>query len=272
VTSWTARPNETLDVLKFIFFIGLFIWIITQSRKRGRDRSLELSDVAERWGGRVVPVGFFAHPRLELWIEGHAADVTFQTGDRFKSKWTRIQVNWPCPVRLRAAPEGFTKRFRTLFGGADLKVGDGPFDQKFWVTASNEGWAREVLSAGVRQRLMGFNPDHRAIPSTVLTLDLGPSGLTLHVRRSLVDEPVMLDWFLHLAVLVLREAQARTPAEGVDLLTVEIRDGSACPVCGHGVTGGRSCPRCGAPHHDECWRYSGGCAIFACEGRARRAA
>ncbi len=44
-----------------------------------------------------------------------------------------------------------------------------------------------------------------------------------------------------------------------------------CRVCGEGVSGASVvCARCGTPHHEDCWRYTGGCAIYACLGRQGR--
>jgi hypothetical protein len=36
----------------------------------------------------------------------------------------------------------------------------------------------------------------------------------------------------------------------------------SCPV----ETTGPRCLRCRAPHHGDCWRYNGGCGIYACQG------
>jgi hypothetical protein len=39
-----------------------------------------------------------------------------------------------------------------------------------------------------------------------------------------------------------------------------------CPVCGcHCEDEAHICDRCHTPHHQECWDYSGGCAIFGCD-------
>lgn len=40
----------------------------------------------------------------------------------------------------------------------------------------------------------------------------------------------------------------------------------ACPVCAARIegAGAAACPRCETPHHQECWDYVGGCAIFGC--------
>jgi len=40
-----------------------------------------------------------------------------------------------------------------------------------------------------------------------------------------------------------------------------------CPVCATAVEHDEVvCPRCQTPHHRECWEYTGGCAIFGCDG------
>lgn len=38
-----------------------------------------------------------------------------------------------------------------------------------------------------------------------------------------------------------------------------------CPVCGDDIPGSpRCCQRCHTPHHEECWQYVPGCAVFGC--------
>lgn len=43
-----------------------------------------------------------------------------------------------------------------------------------------------------------------------------------------------------------------------------------CQVCGIAIEAGAvtRCSRCGAPHHTDCWRYNGGCAIYGCKKRS----
>ncbi len=41
-----------------------------------------------------------------------------------------------------------------------------------------------------------------------------------------------------------------------------------CQICAEGILGEQVlCERCCAPHHEDCWRFNGGCAIYACFGR-----
>mgnify|MGYP006286410321 CR=1 FL=1 len=43
-----------------------------------------------------------------------------------------------------------------------------------------------------------------------------------------------------------------------------------CPVCGSPIEDEpRYCPRCDTPHHQDCWDYVGGCAIFACRDHGK---
>lgn len=41
--------------------------------------------------------------------------------------------------------------------------------------------------------------------------------------------------------------------------------GGRCPVCSTSISeGGVRCSRCDVPHHEDCWDYSGGCAVYGC--------
>lgn len=46
---------------------------------------------------------------------------------------------------------------------------------------------------------------------------------------------------------------------------VRAAEGARCPVCNSGVEGRTlACGRCAVPHHEDCFAYNGGCAIFGC--------
>ncbi|MBI4871864.1 MAG: hypothetical protein HY814_09895 [Candidatus Riflebacteria bacterium] len=41
---------------------------------------------------------------------------------------------------------------------------------------------------------------------------------------------------------------------------------ATCPVCGEPPEEPAvRCPRCGTPHHADCWAYAAGCALFGCQ-------
>ena len=185
-----------------------------------------------------------------------------------------MHINWGTRRRLRVTPEGFTSWLRTVFGTGDLQVGNPDFDSAFWVESSDEKWARQVLGPRVQDGLLKLRKGHNSgfmSYSSDVTLDVGPSGVVLRVYRLLVDDPVSLEGFVQLAALILEEVRGGGVAAGVVFASV-VTKGASCPVCGHPVEDGRTCPACLAPHHEDCWKYSGGCAIFACAGRPQKAA
>jgi hypothetical protein len=103
-----------------------------------------------------------------------------------------------------------------------------------------------------------------------VTLDVGPAGIVLRTTRVLVDDPNDLRSFIELAVTVLMKARGLADALGVKLEPLRSSAGSSCPVCGHPVAeSALPCARCRTPHHADCWKYFGGCAVFACKGRGR---
>jgi hypothetical protein len=249
--------------------IAVALW---ESRSTQRRRERVLSWLAPRWNGRVIEGGFLYEPRLRIQVEDVAGEVTFQAkgGRNSRSSWTKVHFDWRSPRRLRVTPQGFTGWLRSVFGGADILVGRPEFDNAFWIESADPAWSRQVLSPLVQDRFLAL----RESPSIwsgdrVVTLDAGASGLVLKVDLLLVDDQAGLERFVDLAALIL--AAAIGP-DGIVLAAVETVASSECPVCGHAVEGGgHPCPRCSTPHHEDCWKYSGGCAIFACAARPRKA-
>ena len=70
---------------------------------------------------------------------------------------------------------------------------------------------------------------------------------------------------------------APRPAAASGVLGIDpavVRTAGRCPVC---RTGGVRrglvwCGRCLTPHHEDCWRYAGKCALFGCGGTVSRIA
>lgn len=227
-----------------------------------------LTSLAGRWGGRVDRGAILSNPRLEFRVDGVDGEVVLQAGGSRNSSWTRVRFNWPSPKRLRVAPEGFAAIFRHAFGASDIRLGDLGFDDEFWIEASDPAWAKEVLAPELRRGMRNLRNSGSWLsrgPSTV-SLDVGSAGLALGVGR-ILDGRAALESFIELAIAALRAA--RGGESGVVLATVELKGGSECPVCGNGVEKGVTCPACGTPHHEDCWKYVGNCAIFACPGRSK---
>lgn len=251
--------------------VAVALW---ETHRRNKERAETFERFARRWNGRVTSDEFLSKPRLEVNVEGVPGELTFGDSGRRRSgwsgtggKWTKIHFNWGTKRRLRVAPEGFTSWLRTVFGSGDLRVGNPGFDSAFWIESSDEDWARQVLSPQVQSGLLKLRGIENFFSATEVTLDVGPSGVILRVYRLLVDHPESLEGFVQLAALILEEVRGVGAVASVNLADVETK-GGFCPVCGHAVQEGRTCPTCRTPHHGDCWKYSGGCAIFACAGRA----
>ncbi len=63
--------------------------------------------------------------------------------------------------------------------------------------------------------------------------------------------------------------EEKEEGNSVDIVAAHQDDSRAtCPVCRTTVKDeGKVCPRCHTKHHEDCWDYSGGCAIFGCDSR-----
>ena len=58
--------------------------------------------------------------------------------------------------------------------------------------------------------------------------------------------------------------------ESVAIVAAHQKEVACCPVCGTTVEQEpHICPRCQTVHHEECWAYTGGCAIFGCESKGK---
>ena len=58
--------------------------------------------------------------------------------------------------------------------------------------------------------------------------------------------------------------------ESVAIVAAHQEEVACCPVCRTIVEQEpQLCPRCQTVHHEECWAYAGGCAIFGCENKGK---
>ena len=247
----------------FILFIVAFIagtsWV-DRLRERKQRRTRDSGALAERWGGRAVSSTFTEGFRLTLEAEGIPGEVTFSQTGPTQDGLTRIHFKAPSKHRLRVTSETFDSWLRRMFGTKDIKTGESRFDGAFWIESTDADWAREILDEPLRRSFFGL----QQVYGPTVSVDVTASGLSLRVGRILVDEPGLLGHLVEQAVGALQRVHSRA---GMDLLVVELGEGQ-CPVCNHPVEEGRRCPACATPHHAECWKYMGGCAIFGCRGRA----
>lgn len=132
------------------------------------------------------------------------------------------------------------------------------------VQGDDAQWARSLLTPEIRARLV------RLIRQHAISIDLGPPGITVRMGSASVEEPDVFEVFVLEAQWVAMALYRilEPPMVIVEMTTIPA---GHCLVCGTPVVeGGCACRRCGTIHHLDCWKYFGGCALFACAGRPRR--
>ena len=163
-------------------------------------------------------------------------------------------------VDLRgAAPGPVSLQPRGLLGG--VRVGDPAFEAAFAVRAEPE-LARRIFGDG---RLAASVM--RLPARTASRIDVGGEALAVRLAANLQAEGDLVA--LAGSVSAMAEALLDVPAGGVEWLDASggWRRG-VCLVCacvlGSGVV---RCRSCRTPHHQECWRWTGECATYACRER-----
>lgn len=261
-------------LLVFAFIIAAVIVGFFWSRAGRRPRSVLLASLEGRWNGRVHEGGILSGDRLDISVDGVAGEVTFGENPEpnwQSAVWTRVRFNWPSERRLRVAPEDFVSKIRHLFGGTDIEFDDPAFDDRFRVESSHPVWARGLLDPATRRSFIKLQWSPKGPFSDQLTLDVGPAGVSMRVSRVLVDNAEALGSFIETCIAILQKSRGLADASGVVLEPARSLEGSDCPVCGQAVADeALPCPTCRTPHHGDCWRYFGGCAIFGCTTRMRK--
>lgn len=178
-------------------------------------------------------------------------------GIRVSARSTR-----PLPGRVTIASAGGATP-----GSDDAVVptGDREFDSLYRVTGRSESFARDAVDAEVRTQV------RRLGRVAGVWLSVRPRGLELAVGEVAFDESererlteIALSLVLHLASTLASTEPAAAPAV-LDL------PGSTCEICGMALRGQLvTCTRCATPHHADCWRFNGRCAIYGCGSEAAR--
>jgi len=258
-------------LLIIVFYVsllgGLAFYQASRNRRRIPDRLLGPLEL--RWNGRTVPGDSEFEPLVEISSQGIPGVVTV-SGFLEWPRHTRVHFQWSSWRRLRVAPRNVGRWARRIVGGSEVEVGDPAFDRAFLIETSDDRWAKALLDFETRRALWNLRNSGGWFGRADVMLDLGSAGVSLRLGRGLSRDANALESVVALAAAILGRARA-SAAPDVELSPAEARSGSECPVCGHRVEGdGRNCPKCGTPHHADCWKYSGGCAIYGCEARARK--
>lgn len=177
-----SGPLLPILAMVAISVVGLVVYA-SVSRRRASARRAELSDwalrnawrsygesdqgLATRWRGEPFGPGQTVHDLLVregpegtslAFVLRHTSTTYDATNGTQTTVRDRLVVLRMLPVALpwlEMVPEGKGRRFMRALGGAsDLRFGDGPFDDAWWVTALDERFARAVIGPDTMGWLM----------------------------------------------------------------------------------------------------------------------
>lgn len=163
-------------------------------------------------------------------------------------------------LRCRIRPLKAFDSVRRWFGGGVL-TGQGAFDKVYFVEGSDADKLRETLDIHAQGALIALYSGIEQLESRLgqLRIDAAMPAETLTEHGLL-----LLERFLGI------HSFGVDFVDGDESGPVRICSESSCPVCGEKISAGTAhvqCQGCQTPHHKECWKYAGGCAIFACGSR-----
>lgn len=143
--------------------------------------------------------------------------------------------------------------------GRGVLTGHRRFDELFFVEAEDTQAMREALDSDAQGAL--------------ITLYRGLHEVVIGEGRLRIDAVLPAVLIARQADILLERLLGRTE-HAVEFLDdgsgpLRIAPDSACPVCGERIDSGElvHCRVCSTPHHRDCWKYAGGCAIYACGSR-----
>ncbi len=223
-----------------------------------------LRKAAETFGGQVLSEEWGDRPRLEFSVNGVRGEFQYSPGP-----WSRVRFEWAPPGHLRLGPPGIGASLRRMLTAAEVPANPTEFDRRFEVLGAPATWVGDLLDEEMRTRILALTElRDPGDPPAPVRLEIGPPGLTLFYKGNLAAHPERLIGFLDHAVAVLTRVRGLATA-GMKLMTaVEAAAAGQCPVCGAAMDGFlRRCGRCRTLHHEDCWHYFGGCAMYACSCR-----
>jgi hypothetical protein len=206
---------------------------------------------------------------------GGVADISFHTTVGLSSQRTTGFSFRTAPgrvPRIELYPRRSMRVASRLNGVGELKSGQSAFDEVFIILANDGAWWRTFLTDDTRREILALGGSERADVSLHACSD----SFELRVDGWL--PPGRLVPFHDRCVELLERALAgrksRTVAPIADLVPSPLPFPSrmVCLVCGDGAVERPvvRCRLCDSPHHDECWRYNGRCAVYACGGTRKQ--
>lgn len=258
-----------LPFIGVLLAVGFISAAIVKSAQGQGKRYSHLHNLAQRFSGHVVSGGWLEPASLHLESDGVPCRLSCHPGSKKVRAYTRATFQWTAPGILRLGPETFLTAVRKYFGAQDIQVNHFEFDQRFLIQGGPDAWVQLVLTPEVRAGIMELaDLSGTVLGGDSLTLEIGPSGVTFQVQRCLLGTEGLAEDFLDQSIKVFLHLREHQEGEVRVLPAAEMAAEGRCPVCSEVVDdAGMHCDRCRTQHHEDCWNYFGGCAIYACASR-----
>jgi len=217
--------------------------------------------LAFRLGGTFDPGSFGRGPAVRFTAHGRPAVLRWFGDESGSCTVVTVDLRGHSPGILQIRPVGREAPADPLHGAPAFRVGERRFDAQYRVRSRPETLASHVFSPERRARVVAAVARLYGRPR----IDLSRDQLRLVVPAALEVEAELL--------LLARSAKdfaefilESKPSAEILWLDGPLPRGGHCPVCGSELALELVyCRRCRTPHHEECWRYIGGCSTYACK-------
>lgn len=229
-----------------VILLGAFLLLLLLPALSSRivpspEKRKRWDEAARRLGGRL----FVREDRFRLAFEWHGKPVNLRETEKGH--------------RLEIADPGFAPRAVSMDAGVAggqrraIRI-DGVPESRF-VLAEREEDARRVFGP----KVIGLVRD-----PVLSGFQASPEGFECQWK----GEKDLLPGALRALQLALEVHNAFAAEAGIEVETVHGVGTGECQVCGSKLEGSIvRCSRCGTPHHQDCWTYTGLCSTFGCGGR-----
>ncbi|MBI4860722.1 MAG: hypothetical protein HY815_10745 [Candidatus Riflebacteria bacterium] len=235
----------------------------------------QLQALADEYGGRVLTgirgPGRTVYPSYERRRFGGRLRLTLSDGDSEGPTGTTATFeDLPADLpQLTISPWGLLDSVFRLLGLGRKPTGYDELDRNAVFACTDEGFLAAFLTEKNREHVQDL----------LTGLPGAPASVRAASRTVVVSVPAMLVTsgdlrLLHRRALGVTLGLVDT-ASGVFIAELSWPEGASidivCPVCAVPLVQQlvAYCRCCEAPHHLDCWKYNGGCAMYGCPGCSR---
>jgi len=240
--------------------------------RRSRHRALRnaYQRLATHLTGRWHCGTWLQSKRPTIWFEhaGFQAKLDLFPWDDSKNSgvYHRLVISgWPDPLaRCEIFPERAVHRVTKLLGMVDFTIGSPEFDSRYIISGSQPDAVRKIITPAVQSVIENI----RVLSTNdYVYMNLAGGKLEIRVRHRPGDYEDLARFVtqgLHLCDVMLPST-----GHGIDFKPSKPpTETPLCQVCGDDITEEPVyCKKCRTPQHLDCWRYYGGCAVYACGGK-----